>query len=124
MIALSITAKNATQSVENLTKGVGNLMTPVLSASVAGVACALGIIAYYESSLQDKLDRKPTGVSNTPPTDSGYTDWEQVPGVVWGAPESPEAEAIRLEKERNWKMKVNRFTTAISTQIMNLAGKV
>ena len=48
MVAASITARNATASVENLTKGVGNLLTPILGASVAGISVALGLLSYYE----------------------------------------------------------------------------
>ena len=48
MVAASITARNVTASAENLTKGVGNLITPILGASVAGVGVALGLLSYYE----------------------------------------------------------------------------
>lgn len=112
MVAASITARNATQSVANLTKGFGNLIDPILSASVAGVACALGILAWYEMQ-----DRETVGPPK-PPVDSGYTEWDQVPGVVWGGPETPEAEAERLEKDRRWKAKLNQFTAAIATSLM------
>ena len=47
MVAASITARNVTASV-------GNLITPVLSASAAGVAAALGLLAFYEIYSQEK----------------------------------------------------------------------
>jgi len=46
MMAASYTARNVTASV-------GNLITPLLSASAAGVAAALGLLAYYEIRVQE-----------------------------------------------------------------------
>jgi hypothetical protein len=114
MVAASITARNTTASIQNLTKGVGNLIDPILSASVAGVAAALGIIAWWEMQ-----DRETVGPPK-PPADSGYTEWEQVPGVVWGGPESPEAEAQRKQKESAFKAKLSQFRNAISTELTKL----
>jgi len=47
MMAASYTARNVTASV-------GNLITPVLSATGAGVAAALGLLAFYEIYTQEK----------------------------------------------------------------------
>lgn len=47
MVAASITARNVTASV-------GNLVTPLLSASGAGVAAALGLLAFYEIYAAEK----------------------------------------------------------------------
>jgi|TARA_R110000824_G_scaffold64046_1_gene167721 hypothetical protein len=117
MVAASITARNATQSVANLTKGVGNLIDPVLSASAAGVAAALGIIAWWE--LRD-LENE-----NNPTFDKAFGDslLGKIIAPLQG-PEmlrveaTPEQKAQAQEERRNWRMKLNQFRNAISTQLM------
>ena len=45
---------SASYTARNITASVGNLITPVLSASAAGVAAALGLLAFYEIYTQEK----------------------------------------------------------------------
>ena len=94
MVAASITARNATQSVANLTKGVGNLIDPVLSASAAGVAAAFG------DSLIGKIIAPLQGPE------------------MLRVEATPEQKAQAQEERRNWRMKLNQFRNAISTQLM------
>jgi len=51
MVAASITARNVTASV-------GNLISPILQASGAGVAAMLGLLAYYELYYEETIPEK------------------------------------------------------------------
>ena len=94
MVALSITAKNATQSVANLTKGVGNLLTPVLTASTAGVAAALGILAWLELRDTTKEEIELALIK------TGMTAGKQIIGIT-NKTVQKKAEEIREEAEEN-----------------------
>ncbi len=133
MVAASITAKNVTASAENLTKGVGNLITPVLSASAAGVAAALGIIAWYE--LRD-LER-----TTNPTFNAAFGEepgWlgkllaplsgpnKESPGYkrLHQEPVSPEEKkAVRDQQHATFRMKLSQFRNAISTELMKVFPK-
>jgi len=123
MVAASITARNATQSVANLTQGVGNLITPVLAASGAGVAAALGIIAWWE--IQDKQNEE-GGMSKTATVGvleqviplAGWISGGLEPAEQIRQEATPEQKAQAQEERRNWRMKLNQFRNAISTQLM------
>jgi hypothetical protein len=129
MVALSITAKNATQSVANLTKGAGNLLTPVLSASAAGVAAALGLIAWWE--LRD-LEKEKNATFDAALGDGwiskvlapltgdfrdteGYQRLKQEP--------TPEQVAKKQKEHRDYRASLSQFRNAISTSLMNFANK-
>jgi hypothetical protein len=131
MVAASITARNVTQSVTNLTKGVGNLIDPVLSASFAGVAAALGIIAWYElrneetskTTFDYALGEEPGWIGrlllplsgpdiNSPGYKRLYQD---------ATPE--EKKAVRQQQNTNFRMKLNQFRNAISTELMKVTRK-
>ena len=126
MVAASITARNVASSVENLTKGVGNLMTPVLSASAAGVAAALGIIAWWE--IRDLENEKSTSpqvslLHQAIPL-AGWISGGLQPSEHIRKEATPEQKAQTQEERRNFRAKLSQFRNAISTSILNLAGKV
>ena len=122
MVALSITAKNATQSVANLTKGVGNLLTPVLTASTAGVAAALGILAWLELRDTTKEEIELALIK------TGMTAGKQIIGIT-NKTVQKKAEEIREEAEENaakhraYRRGLNQFKNSISTSLMNFANK-
>ena len=77
MVAASITARNVTASI-------GNLVTPILGASAAGIGAALGLIAYFEINGEEyksyggllfKFIRK-GGLFNKPDTPEQRTEDE------------------------------------------------
>lgn len=102
MVAASITARNVTQSVSNL-------ITPVLSASVAGIAALLGVIAYYETKSESPF----------PNVDVG-------PGAIlgaftpWGDKVTPEE---AQQRHTNLMAKFNQFRNAISTELMKITRR-
>ena len=110
MVAASITAKNVTASVENLTKGVGNLLTPILSASVAGVAAGLGLLAWYESE----------GVAAKDSAQKRRADAYFESG---GHSENESNEQAKHEQTTNFLMKLNQLRNAISTELMKVSNK-
>jgi hypothetical protein len=131
MVAASIAARNVTQSVTNLTKGVGNLIDPVLSASFAGVAAALGIIAWYElrneeiskNTFDYALGEEPGWIGRLlaplqgPQGTPGYERLHQD-----ATPE--EKKAVRQQQNANFRMKLTQFRNAISTELTKLTRKV
>lgn len=109
MVAASITARNVTASV-------GNLITPVLGASVAGVAAMLGLLAWWDSEgktmARDALGTNPnTGqpftdseIANAiPGPHSTYTDPTR-PGTSQGGKTPPIASFIedKLQSIAKW----------------------
>lgn len=103
MVAASITARNATKSIENLTKGAGNLVTPLLSATGAGVAAALGLIAWYGGM--------------TPQDERIEAYFES-----GGRSEDEFNKEVRAQRAANFRMKLNQIRNAISTELMKLSN--
>lgn len=130
MVAASIAAKNATQSVANLTQGAANLVTPLLSASAAGVGAALGIIAWWEirdlaNDLSDKKVRHTVGkiIDKTVDmaVDKIYPDLLFSDGVANPTPQQKEAEAQR--KRRNWRIGWGQLRSQVEKSIAKQTGK-
>jgi hypothetical protein len=108
MVAASIAARNVTASAENLTKGVGNLLTPILSASAAGVAAGLGLLAWWEL---ESLQRDKMSVGGYP-----QGTYDEAHGLT------PEQTAEKQQRRTNFRMKLNQFRNAISTELMKLSN--
>jgi hypothetical protein len=103
MVAASITARNVTASV-------GNLITPILSASAAGVAAGLGMIAWWEIQ---SVERDTSGIG---PTSKYFTSpYEFL---------TPEQKAKKQQSEANFRMKLSQFRNAISTELMKLTQRI
>ena len=128
MVAASVTARNATQSVANLTAGVGNLVTPILSATPAGVAAVLGLIAWWE--IRD-LENEETNAT----FDAAFgkePGWIAKVLAPLTAPEilrekyqaTPEQQAQAQEERRGFRLKLNQFRNAIMTELMKVTGKI
>lgn len=139
MVAASITARNVTAGVENITRGVGNLITPILSASAAGVAAALGLLAWWELQDIDNEKNNPTydaAMGSEPGWigkilaplqgpqrpdewygDSGYTGRTD-------PPTEQEQQATRRQQKQSFRAKVNQLQVAISTQLMKLGNRI
>jgi hypothetical protein len=102
MVAASIAARNVSASV-------GNLITPILGASVAGVGAALGIIAWWEGR---SLERDTSGIG---PTSKWFTSpYEFL---------TPEEKAKKQQADLDFNMKLSRFRNAISTELLKLGQR-
>jgi len=135
MIAASITAKNATASVANVTKGVSNLITPVLSASAAGVAAALGLIAWWELMDEENEKNNPTygaAFGDEPgwvgkilaPLQGPQKDSEGYQRLTQEPPTQAEQEATRVKQKQSFRAKMNQLKAAVSTQLMQLGNRL
>jgi hypothetical protein len=102
MVAASITARNVTQSVNNL-------ISPVLSASAAGVMAILGVIAYYETKSPSPfpdVDTGPMGILGA------FTPW--------GDKVTPEE---AQQRHTNFMAAWGQFRNAVSTELMKITRK-
>jgi len=102
MVAASITARNVTQSVNNL-------ISPVLSASAAGIAAVLGLILYFETKSPSPfpdVDTGPMGILGA------FTPW--------GDKVTPEE---AQQRHTNFMAALNQFRNAVSTELMKITRK-
>ena len=102
MVAASITARNVTQSVNNL-------ISPVLSASAAGIAAVLGLILYFETKSPSPfpdVDTGPMGILGA------FTPW--------GDKVTPEE---AQQRHTNFMSALNQFRNAVSTELMKITRK-
>jgi hypothetical protein len=97
MVAASIT-------VRNLSASVGNVMNPILGASVAGVAAGLGLLAWWEL---ESLERDKMSVGGYP-----QGTYDEAHGLT------PEQTAEKQQRRSNFRMKLNQFRNAISTELI------
>ena len=103
MVAASIAARNVTASV-------GNLISPILGASAAGVAAALGLIAWWE--IQSAPERDTSGIGPT-------SKWFVSPYEFL----TPEEKAKKQQADLDFNMKLARFRNAISTELLKLGQR-
>ena len=107
MIAASMTARNVTASV-------GNLIDPILSASVAGVAAALGLLAWIEITTAESYAQKAAGTN--PNTGKPYTQ-DEIANAIPG-PHSTYTDPTKSSKNstgigKQIEMRLTQFVTLL-----------
>ena len=132
MIAASITARNVSASIENTTQAVGNLVTPILSASAAGVAAAVGIMAWWELRDQENENNGSydAAFGSQPgwlgkflaPLQGPQKDSEGYQRLTQEPPTEAETKANRAQQRATFRASMNQLRVAITTQLMKITN--